>query len=138
MDETDLQVIRRNRLADWLDANGGTRNVCERRKLARSVESHISQIINGYSFGPRAARNMEQKLGLDIGYLDGGTPAAPPPDLSPFAIELGKLFDRITDRIERTIAYNAATEAILKVLQEHEPPPNGKPAQSAKPRKQRA
>ena len=38
-------------------------------------------------------------------------------ELSPSAIELGRLFDLITDRVQRAVAYNAATAAILDVLQ---------------------
>jgi len=58
--------------------------------------------------------------------------------LSPQAVELAKLFDMLTDRIKRTVAYNAATEAILIALQEHEPPPSDRPAKPAKPKRQRA
>jgi len=75
--------------------------------------------------------------------LDGTVPAQPEGEKSPIqlssqAVELAKLFDMLTDRIKRTVAYNAATEAILRALQEHEPPPNGKPGRTAKPKKQRA
>lgn len=138
MDETELQALRRKRLADWLEVNGGTHNVCERRNLERKVESHISQVINGYSFGPRAARNMEKKLGLRHGYLDGEENDKTIATLSPFALELAKMFDQIKGQIPRTIAYNSATEAILKVLREHEPAPTGRRGQPEKPRKQPA
>lgn len=70
MEEDELQNVRRQRLADWLKANGGAHVVCERRGLSRSVESHISQILGGYSFASRAARSMEKKLGMDPGALD--------------------------------------------------------------------
>jgi hypothetical protein len=75
--------------------------------------------------------------------LDGTTPVAVegeklPIPLSPQAVELAKLFDMLTDRIKRTVAYNAATEAILIELQEHGPAPNDKPGRAAKSRKQRA
>lgn len=138
MDETELQGLRRKRLADWLEVNGGAHNVCERRNLERKVESHISQIVNGYSFGPRAARNMEKKLGLQSGYLDGDTNDKTAATLSPFALELAKMFDQVKGQIPRTIAYNSATEAILKVLREHEPAPTGKRVQPAKTKKQPA
>jgi len=138
MDETELQALRRKRLSDWLEVNGGAHNVCERRKLERKVESHISQIINGYSFGPRAARNMEEKLGLESGYLDGAVNDKTIATLSPFALELAKMFDQVTGQIPRTIAYNSATEAILKVLREHAPQPTGKQVLPAKRKKQHA
>jgi hypothetical protein len=138
MDETELQALRRKRLADWLEMNGGAHNVCERRNLERKVESHISQIINGYSFGPRAARNMEEKLGLDAGYLDGPANDKSAASLSPFALELAKLYDQVTGRIARTVAYNSATQAILQVMREHGPEPTDKPDRAAKAKKQRA
>lgn len=67
MTEDEVQAARRVRLAAWLEAAGGPSAVCKRRGLARSVESHISQILGGYSFGSRAARSMELK---QAGYKD--------------------------------------------------------------------
>lgn len=62
-----------------------------------------------------------------------------PEELSAAAYELAKLFDMLpTDRIARTVAYNEATAAILKVLQPHAVEPRALPAPSGSARTQRA
>jgi hypothetical protein len=58
-----------------VQSNGGHSAVVSLRQLKPSQASYLSQLINGYSFGPRAARNMERRLGLPARYLD--TPAVP-------------------------------------------------------------
>jgi hypothetical protein len=70
MTEDEVQSIRRQRLAAWLEVNGGPGAACRRKGLPKSVESHISQILGGYSFGARAARNLETKLGIQAGALE--------------------------------------------------------------------
>lgn len=71
MDLTDAeQEHRRKRLSEWVQLNGGHSAVVARRQLKPSQASYLSQLINGYSFGPRAARNMEARLGLPVRYLD--------------------------------------------------------------------
>jgi len=135
MDETELQEYRRQRLADWLKSNGGPHVACQRRGLGKNTESYISQVLGGITFGQRAARNMEAKLGLDKGYLDDmGLPTTA---LSPMALELAKMFDVLTDQIDRTVAYNAATEVILRLHAKHDPQPSAAPAQAATPKKLR-
>lgn len=112
-----LQASRRTRLADWLKANGGPRAVCLRRGLKKSTESYISQLLSGETFGQKAARNMEFKLGMDAGYLDdAGETAAT--SLSPQALALGQLFDELTDRVDRARAWNAASAEILRVIRQ--------------------
>ena len=114
MSEDQLQELRRKRLAGWLKSNGGARHVCEKYDLGRKVESHISQIVNGYSFGARAARNMETKLRIDAGHLDGETKQVM--NLSADALMLARWFDRLTDGNDRADAYFTATEAIVRAL----------------------
>ena len=70
MNEDQTQNFRRLALAAWLKANGGARQACVKKGLGKSVESHISQILRGYSFGARAARNLETKLGIPHRLLD--------------------------------------------------------------------
>ena len=123
MTEDQLQELRRKRLAGWLKSNGGARQVCEKHDLGKKVESHISQIVNGYSFGARAARNMEAKLRMDEGYLDGEI--KPGIVLSPDALLLARWFDRLTDGNDRSEAYFTATEAIVRALDRHGLPPTG-------------
>lgn len=67
---SDIQQKRRDRLAAWLERNGGAAAVSRRLHLSVSTGSHISQVIGGHSFGERAARNMEEKLGMPPRYLD--------------------------------------------------------------------
>jgi len=65
--------------------------------------------------------------------------SARPEDLSAAAYELAKLFDMLPiDRIKRTMAYNAATAAILTVLQPHAGEPKALPAPGDPAKKQRA
>lgn len=70
MNEDQTQNFRRLALSAWLKANGGARQACVKKGLGKSVESHISQILRGYSFGARAARNLESKLGIPHRLLD--------------------------------------------------------------------
>lgn len=139
MDEIELQAFRRTRLADWLKAHGGARSVCQRRGLKKSTESHISQLLSGATFGQKAARSMEAKLGMDKGYLDDmGQHAGPMP--SPVAMELAWLFDDIVQGMgprERSMVYQAAQEAITRPLSEPTARPSGAPVQAVNPGKQR-
>jgi len=139
MNEDDTRAIRRQRLRAWLESNGGPRAVCARRGLDKSAESYISQILSGKrDLTGKSARNMENRLGMDSGHLEPQPPNAAAAGLSPIAIELARLFDTLQGQIARTVAYNAATEAILKVMREPEPPPSDTPSPSAKPKKLRA
>lgn len=72
MDLTDLeQENRRDILKRWVDEHGGHAEVVRRRKLTPAQASFLSQVINGYSFGARAARGMEERLGLPARFLEG-------------------------------------------------------------------
>ena len=123
MSEDQLQELRRKRLTEWLKSHGGCSHICKKYDLGKKVESHISQIINGYSFGGRAARNMEAKLRMDDGYLDG----EPKQNLafSTDALLLARWFDRLTDGKDRSEAYFTATEAIIRALDKHALVPPG-------------
>lgn len=81
MDETDHEQERRRVvLRAWIKANGGHAAVVEKRRLTPSQASYLSQVVNGYSFASRAARNMEERLGMPAKHLDAPsttTPAAP-------------------------------------------------------------
>lgn len=75
----DIQDHRRQRLAVWVASKGGHGAVVRDHKLSVSQASFLSQVINGYSFAERAARNMEQRLGMERGYLDGAEEDQPKP-----------------------------------------------------------
>lgn len=70
MTEDEVQAIRRQKLAAWIDAAGEASAICKKRGLPKAAESYISQILSGYSFGGRAARSMEKKLGITEGDLE--------------------------------------------------------------------
>lgn len=62
----EIQAIRRARLrqhVETLDAQN------ELQKFGVSA-SHVSQLLGGRSFGEKAARNLEEKIGLEPGWLD--------------------------------------------------------------------
>lgn len=121
--EQQTQQRRREKLRAWLHARGGTHDACVAAGLKKTTESQISQILTGYTIGSRAARGIEQKFGMEEGYLDtveDASEVAPVPKLSAQAIELGLLFDMITDRVARAAAYSAASKPLLEMLQEIE------------------
>lgn len=64
------QANRRRRLALWVAEHGGHAAVVRARNLTGSHASHLSQILNGYSFGERAARGIEKRLGMPARWLD--------------------------------------------------------------------
>lgn len=61
---------RRERLRAWVRDAGGHAVVVRKCGLTPAQASFLSQVINGYRFGERAARGMEQRLGLPQRYLD--------------------------------------------------------------------
>lgn len=72
MNEDDLQEFRRRRLASWLADHGGLAQVIQSRRLKPSYQSFLSQVVNGLSFGSRAARTCEERLGMPPLWLDQG------------------------------------------------------------------
>jgi hypothetical protein len=100
-------------------------------------------LLGQKSFGEKIARKIEEKLSLPRGWLDGEwsepQPSTPQQDrksdLSPIAYELAMLFDKLpADKIIRTVAYNAATAEILRVLQRHDAAPTPEPGRSVEPK----
>ena len=78
MGEDQLQQHRRERLQAWLDDHGGLAKVVESRSLKVSYQGYLSAVTNGYSFGGRAARKCEDRLGMPSGWLDVTAAAAVP------------------------------------------------------------
>lgn len=66
----NMHETRRLNLFEWIDANGGAAIVASQYRLAKSAQSFLSQLRGGYTFGEKAARNMEARLHLPAGYLD--------------------------------------------------------------------
>lgn len=72
MNEDELQEFRRRKLAEWLADKGGLAQVIQARRLKPSYQSFLSQVTNGLSFGSRAARTCEERLGMPPLWLDQG------------------------------------------------------------------
>lgn len=125
--EQKLQALRRENLKAWLKSQGGSHAACKAAGLPKSSESHISQILSGYTFGGNAARNMERRMGIaenSLDAVDGPTSVAVAEtlvvsvELSPQATELALLFDLLKDRRARAKVYGLASAVILDALQE--------------------
>lgn len=74
----DVQAHRRTRLRAWLDDQGGQAKVIKKFQLTPSDASYLSQVLNGYSFGEKAARRFEHKLRMTPNYLDQLEAREPP------------------------------------------------------------
>jgi hypothetical protein len=75
---------RRARLLQLIDSHGGGKAATFATRYGFS-EATISQYLSepfrdGGAFGDRAARMLEEKVGLPFGWLDAGTPPAVGPD----------------------------------------------------------
>ena len=109
--------------------------------------SYWNDMLSGKkSFGEKAARKIEEKLGLPRGSLDiedGSTAPAKAeehPRISPEAMLLAQLFDMLPtdDLIARATAHNAAAQAILSVLSDMQARTIDAQAPAVKLKKQRA
>ena len=70
MTEDELQELRRSRLVELVERAGGAASLGRAKGLKRTWESQYAQIKGGGSFGSRAARNLEEKLGLPSMFFD--------------------------------------------------------------------
>jgi len=137
-----MKEIRRENLRKLLASsrfNGDRAKFC---LDAGITKGRLAQLLDdSQPFGDAAERNLIEKLELDAGYfsrqqhvLKGepghyelpkqiDPPAPMAGEASATAMEIALLYDLIpvTDRIRRTKAYNAATSAILAVLEEQPP-----------------
>lgn len=113
MDATDAeQQHRRDKLRAWVAANGGHAAVVEKRRLTPSQASYLSQVVNGYSFASRAARNMEARLGMPQRYLDSQDAFAPvtlqtssdPPTVAATLQRLGDLLQEADPKTRDMVA----------------------------------
>jgi hypothetical protein len=119
------------------------------RELSEKVGGRISywndMLSGNKSFGEKIARKIEEKLGLPRGSLDlvDGeaviAQAAIKPPASPEAMMLAHLFDELPadDLIARATAHNAASAAILKVLNDRQVRTSGEQSQAVKLKRQR-
>lgn len=64
------QQRRRGNLVAVVHDRGGHARVVEALRLTQSQASYLSQLMNGYSFGEKSARNWEARLKLPKGSLD--------------------------------------------------------------------
>lgn len=71
MDEDELQERRRSNLRKWVNDRGGVAAALDGRSgIPNSYPSYLSQLLNNYSFGSRAARTLESRLGMSPQWLD--------------------------------------------------------------------
>ncbi|MBF7696647.1 LexA family protein [Acinetobacter rathckeae] len=70
----DIITLRRRNLRTAIDAATASGRFKSDAAFCEHFDlnpSHISQLVKGHgSFGERAARNLEKKIGLDVGFLD--------------------------------------------------------------------
>lgn len=108
------------------EQEGDYKAVADKAKVSAD---NLWQIVNGTKLPSGSPRGVGPSLRRKIAaaypdWLDAGnrvpSPAKPQPipaaDLSPEAVSIGQLFDRLTDMIDRAKAQTAATAAILEVL----------------------
>jgi hypothetical protein len=122
--ESRAQDLRRNRLREWLAERGGSKACCVAAGQGKNVETRISNVLHGESFGSRGARAMERNLKMPDGYLDRTESAkavetvAPQLEsgLSAQAQDLGKLLDMLPDLIARSEAYAQCSKIIIDSL----------------------
>jgi len=66
----NIQTLRRQLLSWGVTAIGVHAAVVTKFGLTPSEASYLSQVVNGYSFGEKSARNWETKLRLPAKFLD--------------------------------------------------------------------
>jgi hypothetical protein len=66
----DISTYRRTKLERLVASSGGHAAFVKKHNLTSSRASYISQVINGYSFGEKAAEKLRQELGLPEGFFD--------------------------------------------------------------------
>ena len=123
-----MKELRKKRLATLL---AGSPYHGDRGAFLRDSgisKGRLTQLLDpNEPFGDVAAKNLAESLGLDSGYFEVRGPAPvqidPPAkskaEASATAMEIALLYDLIpvSDRVRRVKAYNAATAAILEVLE---------------------
>lgn len=123
--EYRAQDARRNKLREWLAERGGSKACCVAAGVGKNVETRISNVLHGESFGSRGARAMERHLRMPDGYLDrtdasaktAGT-AAPQivSGLSAQAQDLAQLLDMLPDLIARSEVFSQCSKIIIDSL----------------------
>lgn len=98
-------------------------------KAAKVTSGAVTQWLDGSTKSIKSvkAANLQAATGYSAVWIATGegdklvatTPAKPGDQATPGAMEIAYLYDEIpvTDRIKRTQAWNAATQAILAVIQ---------------------
>lgn len=126
MGENELQERRRSNLRQWVEERGGVAAcLVGKPSIPNSYQSYISQVLNGYSFGSRAARTIESRLGMPSQWLDQdrtGAEAAVGASSRAQAVSeelasLGEAMGRIRDPRARAAAYLAALDVLTKAAE---------------------
>jgi transcriptional regulator with XRE-family HTH domain len=113
--------------------------------LAGLTTAAVSNIETGTRQGKGSLHALSKALGVNLEWLMNGVgevDAVPllktAPEYSPEALALAWLLDQIPNRLDKTIANNSATAAILEVLQRIGAAPTGTPVQRVTPAKHSA
>lgn len=121
-----VEEIRRANLQVLVDQQSGMANLCEKLGYARNETATLTRILNAnvrhdrggkpYNMGSPMAREMEEKLLLEVGWMDNshdqeGAPAPSTPTDWPFSIARGRL-DVLTR--EDWIRLNALIQATVE------------------------
>lgn len=123
-----VEEIRRANLQALVDQHSGMANLCEKLGYARNETATLTRILNAnvrhdrggkpYNMGSPMAREMEEKLLLEVGWMDnvhshtqaqGSAPPAPAD--WPFSISRARL-DALTR--EDWIRLNATVQAVVE------------------------
>ena len=70
MDATTTTETRRNNLRLLLREAGGVDRIAKKLQMEKTELGHLSDLNNKCHIGSWLARDIEQKLGLEIGWLD--------------------------------------------------------------------
>ncbi|MCZ6803172.1 MAG: hypothetical protein O7D86_04370 [Proteobacteria bacterium] len=70
MDTTTTTDVRRNNLRLLIREAGGIDRIAKKLKIGKTELGHIASLNNECRIGSWLARDMEHRLGLEIGWLD--------------------------------------------------------------------
>jgi transcriptional regulator with XRE-family HTH domain len=136
-----MDVSYKNRLKELMDAKGIGRGELA-SEIGISYQGVRKVFDSDGAFGSENNLKAADYFGVNPRWLATGegdsrpTKAQEPVGYSAEALALAWLLDQIPNRLDKTIANNSATAAILEVLQRSGAKPTHKPVQSVTPAKQ--
>lgn len=119
MNKKQAENFRRITLTAWLNAHGGIKHVSKKLQLSQSIVNQISQILHGYTFGPRAARSIEIKLNIPHLLLDtfpSSSEIIPHPNMSAPT----KHISALRTSFDANAPFNTPINVLIRIPQYHE------------------